>query len=550
MQFVVTVNRSHKISVDLKVDSAAPASIEAQVIPDLSKCDLFRDPARSSDRSASEHSFLDFKLAVRNAFAALDFIENPSPLVRKLIKIRDEQVPAQLKQLASDAPLLSMEPPQLLMEAAESAEFSKAFRRLIKRIDRELPEYFSAEKELGTWRWIRSGLKDELPFATEFRSNEAGTARSDAEAFSLLSQDGRTIFDAKRNSAILNQQLPDAREIWQALCVDGTLPTSLLELNRAMVLCHAAEPLKGSWRIASESSFDSHLRTLKGARAVLLGSAACMACTNLGLAVVNFSLTGWSPETSTRAVLVGLWVAIGTYWTLLMNRRVARRRELSSEREALREKLELRPPKDILSNFTDTALKYLSAYSMAADRTHLAPDSSVVNEILHHHPIDPRVLPVRQGDADESSADGIEIAIESAEATADFDHHILVLNAMTPMANQLTYADAAFGAWNMLHAVRLLNAAMQPNAEKRRNLPGSLQTLLKSGQVEWCSAPGVYPELAAAFAASLQRAGLTPESWPHISRALFAKDLLDRIDARRRAKEIANEELSKAFNAK
>lgn len=574
VEYHLTFDDIHKLTISAKGSPDNKFRITDTQI-DLGKTNLFTGPAESAEtRGTSPRALLPLAAETRAAFDLLDQAPQHSPIVAALLKFRTERLPHLIAQL-ENPPSPPIIPEQIFASPENSEKSRRALVETIARINRELPHYFSSEKAIGTFPWLKGGAQtSKLPVTlAEETSFSPDSVRDGAQL--LVECSGRyTRYDANKDTAyVLSSGAPSAATVFASLCNSGTLGSEFVELNHGVLLREVAHPISSNARMLKELAEirESQLKTPVRSKIMTIiqnGAPGAIAMTIIGAPVIAHAVqNALTPIDLFRTVLAtGLGYLFGRTIQLgLRNResKIELQREYAEKKKAGQVDETIFDPSDasLMSIFSTALVDHTLSSSAGNARLLLAPKSVAEWRALIPRLAapDPGLMPSSEVDflgmkmrvPEMNAEDGHRLEIEMHD---DFSGHEIDPREIPHLAFVPTlhihHIERASETWNMFHAVSLIREFAERQKIPAKGAPWfDLNEALKESLSTATDTSLTYPSISQAFSKLTSYFKLNRESWNVIARALLGASVLERIDDSRRAQEIAREVYGRHFGA-
>jgi hypothetical protein len=557
MKIQVQVNTKYTLSVTARERGRIEVT-ECQA--DLAANNLFLHPFSPRRGSHDVHQLTPLGDKAAQAFRALSFIDSPSPFVTALTRYYSERFPHVIdvaqRPLKFDRQRLA-EKLELIRDSPDRG--AKVLRSVVTSIDRTDSSFFSVEKMLGTFEWLRTADPEILPFAIVCDSKH----HAPEELVYLTPQRDRALFNIPTQTAYVPEDaVPDPAATLEALAVSGACDHSVRFLNRAaavqIIVNDYAQEIGWALRVAN---YPPALRGLNprsmrlpglGYTKTLLSSAGAAALGLSGFADPVVGANG-SIALILAAIAVGGTAVVSDIASTATYRpnpppspaeRAAARRILDSGRPLVQSALSV------------LLLRFLDGLGSASDQTPIVPslDQLWQREFTGTIGLDPRIIP----QTTHSSENGIhtvsyrratpELRAHGEAGTDTIDSNLArrIHNKLASQYTCLEHSAVADTYWNTLMAIQTATSfASWAGLAKSVSVNALYLDLLRNAQQLTCNGDGRFVPIDDAFAAVLHGCNLATddqdrhEIWGFCAQPLLFINHLERSYAQRQAQQIA-----------
>jgi hypothetical protein len=561
MKYIVKSDEGH--TAELVPTSRKNKGGVRSVSIDLSQASLFSAPDPKDVHRRIPQLLHPLKHRSEVAFHQLDRIpleqRQRSPLIAALLHFRESRLPELLANLERPFPDNHSSLRKLEDVSKDPSSERQLLQKIVSTIDRQLPNYFRPEKEIGTFVQLASGLSS--PPTVKVAAE--GLPGSTVSNCTIQDHAGKhTLFDCQNRVALSPTNLPTGASVLRALCAGGTLGEELLGLNQATLVELSTRALyppsdprldreflkrirTGIWRNESLFRIRTHYRIAAGmavlsginvlARGVpaisglMQGSSAPQVLVHVGIsaisAVATFccirsmkNITGWV-NTTAQDIFANLkefdrgpafpkgTASLRTLPSALISHLVAisggRQRTLFGAGNEQSWKGEL--PK--LKRPDESALKHCP--------TDMTPEG---------------VMPTLTYTV---------TAVDDFKASGLSEKEIQRLGSKSLF--YANFVERSAHAWNVAHAIEVLRNFCETQGVSYANTPwlDTVKMFNRKHQFETTNEAGVFPDMQRAFAQVTHHLGINSELWETIALPLQAAYTLERLEQTRQAQQIA-----------
>jgi len=570
MRYIVQSDEGHRAEI-VPGSRKGQGSVE-HVHIDLSRASLFSAPSKDDPLVREPQLLHPLKERCESAFKQLDGIpledRYRSPVTAALFYFRQKHLPELLKLLDTPYSPDTGAHERLTRLQAHPQRQAKILRKIVQAIDKELPDYFRPEKEIGTFEQLTTDFTKPNPFLIEERPSRKIRRRDPV----MVDTTGRQLlYDWKRNTSYTDRALPTSGSVLDSLCKSGTLGEDLLGLNQATLVGtsmisqlqrippEVREEMerglrRSIWESDSLSDERKHYRSacwrqLLGTIGLGVGSAS------LALALVDGSLGLFESMlfVPTAAFLLTCKKAI-SYRDTVKEWLSTMARELLDlyQQEVLESQLPYAPTG--VKVMPNTLISHLVQISGGGARVLLGTGTQewwkgeipsmrrIDFSALRHTPVD--------DDPDKVQPRLTIAAYAQRDGTGRKLSRITVYQIGTEPLLYAANVERAAHTWNVAHAMEVLRSFCEHHEV---DVPKALWLnhvdILKASSFDSANESGVFPDLQRRFANLTRHLKINNDLWDTVALPLHAAHTLHRIHQTHRAQQIACEIVKREVRA-